>query len=75
MGNKKVVLGDDRLVRVILGLRILDIVAVLVLWERKGSSATLERELELLLGLINLIHLGRLVSHFCRDLTAEHWWR
>ena len=47
MGYQEIVLGHDRLVRVVLGLRVLDVVAILVLWQRKGTGAALEWELEL----------------------------
>jgi len=68
MRHQEIVLGHDGLVRVVLGLRVLDVVAILVLWEGQGTGAALEWELEL--GL-RLFYLGRHVAHFRGHLRGE----
>ena len=68
MRHQEVVLRHDRLVRVVLGLCVLDVVAILVLWEGEGTGAALEWELEL--GL-RLFYLGRHVAYFRGHLRGE----
>ena len=65
MGHQEVVLGNDWLVRIVLGFHVLDVIAVLVLWERQGTSSALEGELELGLGLLS--DLRGHIAHFSRD--------
>lgn len=72
MSHQEIVLGYDRLIRVVLCLRVLDVVAILVLGERKGTGAALERELELGLW---LFYLRWLVTHFCWHLWWQVWGR
>ena len=68
MRHQEIVLRNDGLVRVVLGLRVLDVVPILVLWQRQGTSTALEWELEL--GL-RLFYLGRHVAHFRGHLRGE----
>ena len=68
MRHQEVVLRNDGLVRVVLCLRVLDVVAILVLWEGQGTGAALEWELELGLG---LFYLGGHVAHFSGHLRGE----
>lgn len=72
MGHQEIVLRHYRLVRVILCFVVLDVITILVLWEREGTSTALERELEL--GL-RLFHLRGHVTHFGRYLRWQVWRR
>lgn len=72
MGHQEIVLRHYRLVRVILCFVVLDVITILVLWEREGTSTALKRELELGLRLFNL--RGH-VTHFGWYLRWQVWRR